>query len=509
MTTPDSARPLPSNPNLEQYKKQAKELLQTLKRGDAAATARAATHLHAGKPPTLADAQHVLAREHGFESWPKFKRHIEAMKLDFAGRVNAFLDAVASGNLPKAQELLAQEPGIATANIYTAAALGEAATVEAMLRQNPALATAKGGTHGWEPILYAAISGFHRTSKERGDGICRAVRLLLEHGASPDTSCIDPNWPQNPFTAIYYATGRANHPALARILLEAGANPNDGESAYHSAEYRDNECLKLLMEFKVRPGKTNALKRKLDYDDLEGARLMLEYGFDPNEYNPNAVHHAIMRGRSGEFIELLAKYGADLYARTPQGLTPYEMALGLGNASAVAALERLGAAHALTPTQQFLAACAKPDEAEVRHILAEQPDIMTRVTPHEMRILADAAMFGRTDAVRVMLDAGFPLDARGDHHATPLHWAAWQGHQDTVLLLIERGAPLDVRDASYQGTPLGWALHGSVNSGRMGDYPAIVDALLKAGAPALTGEYVDRENLSPLVMEVLQRYGIR
>jgi ankyrin repeat protein len=507
MTTPDSARPLPPNPKLEQYKKQAKELLKALKHGEADATARAA-HLHAGKTPTLADAQHVLAREHGFDSWPKFKRHVEALNLDFAGRVNAFLQAVASSNMPKAQELLAQEPGIATANIYTATALGDSGTVGAMLRQNPALATAKGGPRGWEPILYAAISPLHQTSNERAEGICRVVRLLLENGANPDTSCIDSDWPDNPFTAIYYATGRANHPALARILLEAGANPNDNESAYHSAEHRDNECLKLLMEFKVRPGKTNALKRKLDYDDLEGCRLMLEYGFDPNEYNPNAVHHAIIRGRGGEFIELLAKYGADLQARTPQGLTAYEMALGLGNASAVEALEKLGASHELTPTQQFLAACAKPDEAQVRRMLEEQPDILATVTPHETRILADAAMFGRTGAVRVMLDAGFPLDARGDHYATPLHWAAWQGHVDAVRLLLERGAPLDVRDASFQGTPLGWALHGSVNSGRQGDYPAIVEALLKAGAPALSTEYVDRDNLPQPVLEVLQRFGV-
>jgi hypothetical protein len=57
------SRDLPSNPNLEHLKKQAKALLETLRQQNADAT--------------LVDAQHVLAREYGFASWPKLKAHIE------------------------------------------------------------------------------------------------------------------------------------------------------------------------------------------------------------------------------------------------------------------------------------------------------------------------------------------------------------------------------------------------------------------------------------------------
>jgi hypothetical protein len=72
----DSTPRLPARPSLEQLRKQAKELLQQLRSGDESATAR----LHAYKPevstPILADAQYVIAREHGFESWPKLVHHI-------------------------------------------------------------------------------------------------------------------------------------------------------------------------------------------------------------------------------------------------------------------------------------------------------------------------------------------------------------------------------------------------------------------------------------------------
>ena len=69
---------LPQHPSLEQLRKQAKELLQQLRSGDPSATER----LRKSKPnvsePILADAQFVLAREHGFESWPKLVHYIQA-----------------------------------------------------------------------------------------------------------------------------------------------------------------------------------------------------------------------------------------------------------------------------------------------------------------------------------------------------------------------------------------------------------------------------------------------
>lgn len=74
----DSTPRLPARPSLEQLRKQAKELLRQLRSRDKSAT----TRLHAHKPdvsePILADAQYVVAREHGFESWPRLVHHIQA-----------------------------------------------------------------------------------------------------------------------------------------------------------------------------------------------------------------------------------------------------------------------------------------------------------------------------------------------------------------------------------------------------------------------------------------------
>ena len=58
------SRDLPARPNLDHLRKQAKQLLQKMKLQDPDAQ--------------LADAQHALAREYGFASWPRLKAHVEA-----------------------------------------------------------------------------------------------------------------------------------------------------------------------------------------------------------------------------------------------------------------------------------------------------------------------------------------------------------------------------------------------------------------------------------------------
>ena len=62
------SRHLPPHPNLEHLKKQAKELLHELQQRDSAMK--------------LADAQHLIAQEYGFASWPKLKAHVEALPSD-------------------------------------------------------------------------------------------------------------------------------------------------------------------------------------------------------------------------------------------------------------------------------------------------------------------------------------------------------------------------------------------------------------------------------------------
>lgn len=68
---------LPVRPSLEQLRKQAKELLQQLRSGVASAVNRLQKYKPGSSKPILADSQYIIAREYGFESWPKLVQHIQ------------------------------------------------------------------------------------------------------------------------------------------------------------------------------------------------------------------------------------------------------------------------------------------------------------------------------------------------------------------------------------------------------------------------------------------------
>ena len=108
-----------------------------------------------------------------------------------------------------------------------------------------------------------------------------------------------------------------------------------------------------------------------------------------------------------------------------------------------------------------------------------------------------------------MLEAGWPVDARGQHNATPLHWAGFHGNAGMARVLLSHGAPVNVKDGDHDGTPLGWALYGSVHGWHRttGDYAETAEVLLAAGAETLP--VTDGTAASPAVIEVLRRHFSR
>ena len=90
-----------------------------------------------------------------------------------------------------------------------------------------------------------------------------------------------------------------------------------------------------------------------------------------------------------------------------------------------------------------------------------------------------------------MLESGLPVDARGQHQGTPLHWAAFHGNVEMARIVLALWAAAGGRGRRFQSTPLGWAIHGSEHgwNRETGDYAGTVEALIEAGAkrPATLG----------------------
>lgn len=404
----------------------------------------------------------------------------------------------ASGTLGPAEAILAGHPEIASADVHTAAILGDVACVRRVLVRDPASATATGGPYGWDALTHLCFSRYLRLDPDRGDFVGTA-RALLDAGASATTGFFEhdhqptPEWE----SALYGAAGVAHHAGLTRLLLERGADPNDGEVTYHAPEAHDNAALRALVE----SGRLTAdslatmLLRKADWHDGDGIAYLLAQGADPDRLTPwghTALHQALRRDNALAHIELLLDHGARPSLSNRDGETAIAIGTRRGRGDVLALLERRGLLPALQGVERLLAACARADAAEVRALVAGQPSLAAAVVVRGGALLSEFAGVGNTDGVRHLLDLGVDVAAiyEGDGYfgiapeSTALHVAAWRARPDTVRLLIARGAPLEARDAMGR-TPLTLAVRACVDSYWIDRRsPDSVAALLEAGASA-------------------------
>ena len=405
----------------------------------------------------------------------------------------------ASGTLDRAEAILAAHPEVASSNIHTAAVLGDDSAVRRFLELDSRNATAKGGPHGWDALTYLCFSRYLRLDRARSDGFVRAATALLDAGASATTGFYEINHQPHPEyeSALYGAAGVAHHAELTRLLIERGADPNDGEVAYHTPESFDNAALKVLVE----SGKLNAdslatmLLRKADWHDYDGIRFLLEQGADPNRlthWHLTALHQALRRDNALENIEALLNHGADpTLENTWDGKSGIAIAVRRGRGDVLESFERRGLPIELHGVERLLAACARNNRPGIRAIAEHEPQLVGEVLAEGGTLLAEFAGTAILGGVRHLLDFGVDVKAHykeGDGYfdiakdSLALHVAAWRARHSTVRLLIARGSPIDLPDGKGR-TPLALAVRACVDSyWTERRSPESVQALLLAGA---------------------------
>ena len=475
--------------NIEFYRKAAKALLKAARAGDRAANDRLKATGVPGEHHVLHVAQLAVAREQGFTSWPRFVAFITESRLDFQGLVRRFIDA-ATSDLRRARDLLADHPELRGAGVYVALVLGDWQKVAAVLEADPEFATRPSGPDAVEPLVYACFSRFgHHRAPEAPD-LALTVRLLLNHGAGPDAAFAAEH---GALSCLYAACGLLGNVEMTRLLLEAGADPNDGESLYHATEQPDLDCLKLLLAHGGKVTGSNAIPHSLDWENPEGLRLLLEAGGDPNETTPQgdtALHWAVRRNRSPAAIGLLLDHGADIDAVRQDGRTAYALATVSGQTDVADLLAMRGADTRLSAIDAVLAGQG-----------GEVPE-ESALSPENARLLTHLAESGNLAKVEALLKAGVPVDARGDGGITALHYACWRGNAAIIKLLLAFGAPLDPADNMYKATPGGYLHHGSTHCG-LGDYAESARLLIAAGVREWT-----EPSGNPAMDAVLREAGI-
>jgi ankyrin repeat protein len=519
-----TAHSLPDRPDLDQLRRRAKELRSAAGEAEPDALARFAVQRLAAAPVTLAAAQLVIAREHGFSSWPQLKAAVEERRMSREAKARALVVASVSGRMDRAMRLVGVDPSLATDNVWTAAALGEAVEVRALLARDPGLAVEPDPESGWTPLLVACNSRWHQIDRGRGPGLREVAELLMDAGASPDTSV--GRVPEfGHCSALYAAAVLANHPELAELLLKRGADPDTPAALYHTAFLRDHVCLRLLLDHGARAEGADALAAAISVDDTEAVRLLLDAGVDaaaplPAEalgesYAPEppigAVRAAVELQCGLELMGLLLERGVDPDALGQNGQSAYRLAVRQGRTDVVDLLRSRGARDDATDVDRFLHACMRADRSQAERVLTRRPGLIDELTDQDHEAIAHAADHGNLPAVELMLDLGFPLNAPvGDDGASPLHAAAGAGATELVAFLIGRGADLEAADTTWAATPLCWATVGSglgLGHNPGADWVTTVDALIAAGA-STEGVWVVGKPPSDEVAAVLATHGV-
>ena len=505
MSSPFS-RLLPSRPDLEQQRNQAKELLKRFAAGDVESRARVRAALPDKRQITLADAQFVVAREYGFVNWVALKRHIESFADASRSPEDLAHDAFRRCDASAVRELLANHP-------------------ELRARIN-------------EPAFdfnSPAIVAF-------ADDLAM-VDLLLEFGADPNRRS---DWWAGGFHALHSATG-----AAAERLLAAGAIPDacaaahldrpdllarmivddpacvhwrggDGQTPLHFAKSR--RVIDLLLaagaDVDARDVDHRATAAQWMLDRTSGAgrydlaRYLVERGASADIFLAAALglteRARAMLERESALLDL--RTGQGEYGERPpssyhidywtigNGRAPLDVAAQFAQLDTLQAMQEFA-----SPLRRFLLACRLGDEPTARALLREHPGVVASMQPDDHRAISDAAWNGDAGAVALMLDLGFDPRTPGHDSGSALHCAAWQGSAEGVRALLTHEsarAVLEIRDARYHSTPLGWCCHGSRHGNISCDHAGVAKLLLEAGAQTGT----DTREASPSVERVLARW---
>jgi ankyrin repeat protein len=502
VSTPNSSR-IPVN--LEQQRKLAKDLIRAARAGDPAAIARIrAVRVAAapGRSLNLAAAQLAVAREGGFESWPKLVADLQERD------VKAFCDGVRGGDLLGTQQLLASTHVRKRINdpmfAFGQRAAHIAAKNASMLTTLIAAGADVNMKSDWENGPYTVLDN---TDED-------AARLLLAHGAR-----LTPNvaarlgWLEELRTLVnadgahVHARGgdgqqplhEAGTVAIADFLLDCGAGVDvrciDHQStpAQYALVDRPDVCRRLLER-----GATPDIFMASRLGDIPLATRLLDT-------DPGCVAARI--NRPG--YPLVPPFNVYCWS-IGFDMSPHEVALKFGHRDVHDLLAARSPARI-----RFINAVLSADEPAANAVLAGEPSLLPSLTRQDHAHLAQAIFHERFDAADLMLRLGFDPAAPGVDGGTALHAACWMGSVRMVERLLARGGmPLEARDPTHQSTPLGWAAFGSVHRcAKGGDYPAVADRLVVAGADitavgngaGLTLLVMAQGN--PVMQEALRRHG--
>ncbi|NKB72119.1 MAG: hypothetical protein GKR89_34000 [Candidatus Latescibacteria bacterium] len=418
---------LPSQPDLQQLRRQAKDLLRAHQAADTAA-AQLLRHAFTEMADwsdaeifqtkfALKDAQRAVARQYGFDEWADLKQHVDSLQKSDASaaiggnsaEVEAIRRAVEAGDAETVTVLLEKNPGLVHVRLESDVAEGDTLLIRAVPNQRPPtpdqLQVAQQLIAAGADIDATGGSGDSAGStalaKAAWLGWLEMVQLLLDLGADPDReNAIDQG------RAIDTAAGHG-HRQIVALLIAAGASYG--------------------LQHTIEAGLLKETRQLLDADpELVNEPL-------PDGHMPLTL----AAGKQGIF-NLLLRRGADIHRRDPRGNTPLLAARAIDNQRAIQLLLERGV------SEDIFSAMAACNSDKVAALLQADPRVAHPVGDGPVPLLW-AVHSGSSRIVELLLQQKVEVNIyRRDWLAsTPLQAAISYQHDDIVRQLLDYGADPD------------------------------------------------------------------
>jgi ankyrin repeat protein len=439
-------RRLPPHPSLDQLRRQAKDLLRQYRAGDPAAVAEVKQFEWRANPAAFAlnDAQRVLARAYGFESWPRLKAFVDGVT------VRRLADAVQAGDMAQVRVLLGVRPELIDMDL-SGGDERRALHFAVMQRDAPLV-----------ELLMQAGADAHKGVYPHRDATS-AIAIARDRGYSDIVAVIEQE---------------------ERLRREEMSCPN---ATVSPAQDRITAA--------IRNGNTAEAVRLLAADKS------LIHACDRQGGTPL---HVAAQAANIELIDWLLSRRASVHKQDVSGLTPLDRAALAAHPQNNLAAHFLLIARKLLDRGARVtvrAAVALGDEVRVQEIVAEDPGVLREVRPSG-GLLSIAVNHNRTGMVRLLLDLGADVDERTtldelegavESWGTPLWYAALAGRREIAELLLDRGA-----DPNANVYASGWPLRNAWNHPDQ----SVKSLLLARGArlqPYMIAELHDAEEAQRLL----------
>ncbi len=403
------SRKLPAQPSLEQLRKQAKDLLDQYRAGVPEAVAEVRQFERKPELPHFAlhDAQRVLARAYGYESWPKLKAFIDGVNVE------ALAEAVKAGDMAQARTLLHARPELAAMDmsgsdehrgLHYAVLRRDAAMVRLLMEAG---ADARKGIFPHRDATSALVLARDREYTDIVAVIEEEERLRREEMSCPNAT-ISPVQEQ-----ISAAIAQGDNATAMRLLETDGSliqacDRRGGTPLHIAAEEGNEEMVSWLL-------RRRANVRK---EDMRGLTALDRAALAASPQNDQAKQFP-------SIAKLLLEAGAEVTIR---------------------------------------GAVALADVSRVRDLVRADPGTL-RHLDREGGLLTLAVKHGQLEMVRVLLDLGADVDERTmleELEEPTLSWgkplwnAALAGERDITELLLDRGA-----DPNANVYASGWPLRNA------------------------------------------------